>query len=62
MRKVCYGSRSIRGIRTTEILATIHSTCELRGTDPYWFMMEYLSGRLKSIPMPERQVCTAAVA
>ena len=62
MRKVCYGSRSIRGIRTTEILVTIHSTCELRGIDPYRFMVDYLGGRLKSIPMPERQACTAVAA
>ena len=62
MRKVCYGSRSIRGIQTTEILTTIYSTCELRGIDPYRFMVDYLSGRLKSIPMPERQACTAAAA
>ena len=62
MRKVCYGSRSIRGIWTTGILATIYATCELRGINPYEFMVDYLGGRLKSIPMPEGQVCTAAAA
>lgn len=53
MRKVCYGSRSIRGIKTTEILTTIYATCELRGTNPYTFLTEYLSGRIKSMPAPK---------
>ena len=62
MRKVCYGSRSIRGIQTTEILATIYATCGLRGINPYEFMVDYLSGRQKPIPLPEKQACTAATA
>ena len=47
MRKVCYGSRSMRGIETTEIITTVYSTCELRGVNPYTFMADYLGGQNK---------------
>jgi len=61
MRKVCYGSRSRRGIQTTEIITTIYATCELRGINPCKFITGYLNGRLKSIPMPKKeQICTVA--
>ena len=63
MRKVCYGSRSMRGIETTEIITTVYSTCELRGVNPYTFMADYLGGRTKSIPMPEKEhACAVAAA
>ena len=61
MRKVCYGSRSKRGIQTTEILTTIYATCELRGVDPCKFMIDYLNGRTASIPEKEL-TCTVAAA
>ena len=62
MRKVCYGNRSRRGIRTTEILMTIYSTCEMRGVNPYTFMIDYLGGGLKTIPMPTTGPIAAAAA
>ena len=53
MRKICYGSRSTRGIRTTEIITSAYTTCKMRGVDPYRFMIDYLSGKLNTIPLPK---------
>ena len=50
MRKVSYGSRGESGIKTLEILATIYSTCEMRGINSYTFMRDYLDGKIDSIP------------
>ena len=50
MRKVTYGSRSIRGIKTTETLMTAYATCKMRGINPYTFMSDYLNGDTDSIP------------
>ena len=50
MRKVSYGSRGESGIKTLEILATIYSTCEIRGINSYTFMRDYLDGKIDSIP------------
>ena len=63
MRKVSYGSRSERGIKTLEILVTIYSTCEMRGIDPCRFVRDYLDGKIDSIPerkIPHTGVATAA--
>lgn len=54
MRKIFYGSRSERGLKTTEIRETIFATCEKRGINPYQFVIDYLRGNTKKIPMPER--------
>ena len=52
MRKVCYGSRSERGLQATETMGTIYATCEKRRINPYHFMMDFLNGRLTEIPNP----------
>ena len=62
MRKITYGSRSRRGIKTTEILATVYATCEMRGVNPCEFMIDYLNGRIRSIPLPEYKTMGAIVA
>lgn len=54
MRKVCYGSRSERGLQSTETMATMYTTCERRRINPYNFMMAFLNDRLKEIPNPAR--------
>ena len=53
MRKVCYGNRSRRGIKTAEILATMCASCRVRGTDPYTFMKDYPDGKIDTIPLPQ---------
>ena len=53
MRKISYGNRSERGIKTTEIIMSVFATCKIRGVDPYRFMIEYLSGKLNTIPLPK---------
>ena len=61
MRKISYGSRSKRGIKTLEILVSIYATCKMRGANPYRFMIDYLSGRTNSIPETRlSQKCAAA--
>ena len=57
MRKTLYGSRSERGLETTETMATIHATCQLRRVNPYHFIMDYLNGRIDSIPKADRLQC-----
>ena len=57
MRKTLYGSRSERGLETTETLATIHATCQLRRVNPYHFIIDYLNGRINSIPKANRLQC-----
>ena len=52
MRKILYGSRSERGMRTTEILCTVYATCSLRGVNFYSFVRDYLDGKVAKIPMP----------
>ena len=54
MRKIFYGSRSERGLKTTEIRESIFATCEKRGINPYRFVIDYLRGNAKKIPMPEQ--------
>ena len=44
MRKIFHGSRSERGLKTTEIRETIFATCEKRGINPYQFVIDYLRG------------------
>ncbi|MYD59177.1 MAG: transposase, partial [Cenarchaeum sp. SB0678_bin_8] len=58
-RKVCYSSRSRRGIKTSEILTTIYSTCMIRGVNPYTFMKDYLDGKTDTIPL--QQNCMTSV-
>ncbi len=53
MRKVFYGSRSEKGLKTTEIRQSIFATCERRDVNPYPFVKEYLRGNIKEIPMPK---------
>lgn len=64
MRLFLYGSRSKRGLETTETMATIYATCEMRRVNPYHFLIDYLNGRINSIPKPPSPSCkkTAAVA
>ena len=50
MRKIFYGNRSERGLRTTEIRETMFATCEKRGINPYQFIMDYLGGKTAEIP------------
>ena len=54
MRKIFHGSRSERGLRTTEIRETIFATCEKRGINPYRFVIDYLRGDAKEMPMLEQ--------
>ena len=60
MRKIFYGSRSERGLKTTEIRETIFATCEKRGINPYKFIMDYLRGDITR--MPKAQKAETAVA
>ena len=53
MRKIFYGSRSERGLKTTEIRETIFATCEKRGINPYQFIMDYLGGKAAEIQAPK---------
>ncbi len=53
MRKIFYGSRSERGLKTTEIRETIFATCEKRGINRYQFIMDYLGGKVAEIPAPK---------
>ena len=57
MRKMLYGSRSERGLETTETMATIYATCQLRRVNPYHFIIDYLNGRINSIPKADRPQC-----
>ena len=57
MRKMLYGSRSERGLETTETMATIYATCQLRRVNPYHFIIDYLNGRINSIPKADRLQC-----
>ncbi|MYC80412.1 MAG: transposase, partial [Cenarchaeum sp. SB0661_bin_35] len=62
MRKVCYGNRSDRGIKTTEILATIYATCNVRGVNPYHFVKDYLDGNIDTIPLPQESMVPSCVS
>ncbi len=57
MRKMLYGNRSERGLETTETMATIYATCQLRRVNPYHFIIDYLNGRINSIPKADRPQC-----
>ena len=59
MRKTLYGNRSEAGMETTETLATIYATCELRGINPYHFFRDYLDGKVSEIPMPQTPAIAA---
>lgn len=52
MRQFLYGSRSERGLKTTETMAAIYATCEMRRINPYHFLADYLSGRINAMPEP----------
>ena len=52
MRQFLYGSRSERGLKTTETMLTICTTCEMRRINPYHFLIDYLDGRIDAIPKP----------
>lgn len=60
MRKIFYGSRSGRGLKTMEIRETIFATCEKRGINPYRFVMDYLRGDVTK--MPKAQIAVACAA
>ena len=51
MRRTLYGNRSEDGMLTTETLATIQATCELRGINAYKFFKDYLDGKVTDIPL-----------
>ena len=59
-RKIQYGSRSQSGTVTTTVLMTVFETCKLRKTNPYKFFIDYLSGKVASIPMPPIPIMVAA--
>ena len=48
-------------IKTAKILATIYAMCEIRDINSYEFMIEYLNGSIKSIPL-QGQKAIGAVA
>ncbi len=60
MRKILYGSRSKRGMRTAEILFSVYATCNLRGVNFCAFVKGYLDGKAVKIPMPAQPACAAA--
>ena len=60
LRKAIYGSRSVRGIKSTETVATIYATCKMRRINPYHFLIDLLSGRLDAIPNPNSAAQTRA--
>ncbi len=62
MRKVCYGNRARRGIKTAEILASIYATCRVRGINPYYFMKDYLDGNTDTIPLPQDSMIPVAIS
>ena len=62
MRKIFYGSRSERGLRTTEIRETMFATCEKRGINPYQFIMDYLGGKTGKIPAPKEIMAVPVAA
>ena len=55
MRKTIYGSRSARGLESTETVSTIYATCEMRRINPYHFIMDLLNGKLDDIPNPDKK-------
>ena len=59
-RKIQYGNRSQSGTVTTTVLMTVFETCKLRKTNPYKFFIDYLSGKVTSIPMPPIPIMVAA--
>lgn len=62
MRKTVYGSRSMRGLKNTETMATIYTTCEMRRVNPYHFLRDCLDGKLDAIPNPARDKKSAVIA
>ena len=59
MRKTLYGSKSRRGIKTTEIITTICATCKIRGINPHTFLIDALDGKVDHIPMPKTVAAAA---
>ena len=49
-RKVLYGSRTERGACRTKILMSAYATCKARNVNFYEFLMDCLSGKIKTIP------------
>ena len=62
MRKIFYGSRSERGLRTTEIRETMFATCENAGINLYQFIMDYLGGKTAEIPAPKEIMAVPVAA
>ena len=61
LRKTIYGNRSMHGIESTETMATIYTTCKMRHINPYHFLIDFLKGRLDSIPNPNPAAKTCAI-
>ena len=59
MRKTLYGSRSEKGLKTTEILASVYATCKMRDVNPYHFVKDYLNGITDTIPARQTNTITA---
>ena len=51
LRKITYGNRSEKGMKTLETIMTIHQTCLLRGINPFEFFNSYLNGEAADIPI-----------
>jgi len=62
MRKIFYGSRSEKGLKTTGIRETIFATCERRGTNPCEFIIRYLRGEAAEIPGAAPKIAAACAA
>ncbi len=60
MRKIFYCNHSEREPKTIEIRESICVTCEKRGVNPYQFIMDYLQGNMKEIPMPKKAMVITA--
>jgi transposase len=56
MRKNSYGNRSKRGAQTQAILMSAFRTCQLRGIDPFAFLVSSVAAAIRSgspLPIPE---------
>ena len=49
MCKILYGDRSEESMRITEVLMSIHVTCEQRNANPYHFFRDYLNGEMSDV-------------
>ncbi len=59
IRKIPYGNRSEKGMRVTETMCAVYTTCEMHGVSFCSFEV-YLDGKVISTPMPVQRVGAAA--